>query len=30
MTKYPRTAADAIHYSTKHGTPAAHPQRLVS
>jgi SagB-type dehydrogenase family enzyme len=27
---YPRTAADAIHHSTKHGTPAAHPQRLVS
>jgi SagB-type dehydrogenase family enzyme len=30
MTTYPRTAADAIHYSTKHGTPAAHPKRLVS
>ena len=27
---YTRTAADAIHHSTKHGTPAAHPQRLVS
>jgi SagB-type dehydrogenase family enzyme len=27
---YTRTAADAIHYSTKHGTPAAHPERLVS
>jgi len=27
---YARTAADAIHHSTKHGTPAAHPQRLVS
>jgi hypothetical protein len=30
MTTYPRTAADAIHYSTKHGSPAAHPKRLVS
>ncbi|MBA3360224.1 MAG: SagB family peptide dehydrogenase [Acidimicrobiia bacterium] len=30
MTMYPRAAADAIHHSTKHGTPAAHPQRLVS
>ena len=30
MTRYPRAAADAIHDSTKHGTPAAHPERLVS
>lgn len=30
MTRYPRAAADAIHHSTKHGTPAAHPERLVS
>jgi SagB-type dehydrogenase family enzyme len=30
MTRYTRTAADAIHHSTKHGTPAADPQRLVS
>jgi len=30
MTIYTRTAADAIHHSTKDGTPAAHPQRLVS
>jgi hypothetical protein len=30
MTTYPRTAADAIHNSTKHGTPAAHPKRLVN
>jgi SagB-type dehydrogenase family enzyme len=30
MTMYRRTAADAIHHSTKHGTPAAHPERLVN
>lgn len=30
MTRYTRTAADAIHHSTKHGTPAAHPERQVS
>jgi len=29
MTEHRRTAADAIHHSTKHGTPAAHPERLV-
>ena len=29
MTDYPRTEADALHHSTKHGTPPAHPERLV-
>jgi SagB-type dehydrogenase family enzyme len=30
MARYTRTEVEAIHNSTKHGTPAAYPERLVS